>query len=128
MFCPNCHSEYREGVVRCAHCDVPLVVELEPVPEPPGPNVLPLVTVLSTADEATVLVARSLLDDAGIRYFTRNEQLQDLLGLGRVGGYNILAGPIVLQVRADDAEVVLGALREAELIQGADDDPEKQQD
>ena len=27
-FCPECHSEYREGVARCAHCEVELVAAL----------------------------------------------------------------------------------------------------
>jgi len=124
MFCPNCHGEYREGTTTCADCDVPLVAELEPVSEA---HTIPLVAVLSTADEAAILVARSLLDDAGIPYVTKNEQLQDLLGLGRIGGYNILVGPIVIQVRQDDVEAALAVLREPDLAHGADDEPEKQQ-
>ncbi|MGI5862506.1 MAG: hypothetical protein ACOX6T_10680 [Myxococcales bacterium] len=27
-FCPSCHSEYREGIERCAHCELELVAEL----------------------------------------------------------------------------------------------------
>ncbi len=27
-YCPNCHGEYRESIVSCAHCLVPLVPEL----------------------------------------------------------------------------------------------------
>lgn len=36
MFCPNCKSEYREGVTHCAECGCPLVEALlpEPAPEP----------------------------------------------------------------------------------------------
>lgn len=40
MFCPDCHDEYRAGIVRCAACQVDLVEELgdgEPAaPQPEG--------------------------------------------------------------------------------------------
>ena len=28
MFCPNCRSEFREGITRCPDCDVDLVAAL----------------------------------------------------------------------------------------------------
>lgn len=31
MICPQCETEYREGIARCADCDVALVNELAPV-------------------------------------------------------------------------------------------------
>jgi hypothetical protein len=30
MFCPQCRAEYREGVEKCGHCEVPLIAELPP--------------------------------------------------------------------------------------------------
>ncbi len=116
MFCPNCRAEYREGITTCADCGVPLVTELETSPTlKVGRKVDDLVTVLSTPDEATALVARSLLEAAGIPCFVRNDQLQDFIGLGRIGGYNIAVGPMAIQVGAEDAEAAREILREAEL-------------
>jgi len=95
---------------------VPLVAELVPLPtRTVGRNGGDLVTVLSTPDEARALVARSLLDAAGIPCYVRNDQLQDFIGLGRIGGYNIAVGPMVIQVGAADAEAASTILREAEL-------------
>jgi hypothetical protein len=48
--------------------------------------------------------ARSLLDGEGIDYTVRGENLQDLFGMGRLGGYNYVTGPAEIWVRADDAE------------------------
>ena len=36
MWCPECKNEYREGITRCADCDVDLVDEL---PEEPAENI-----------------------------------------------------------------------------------------
>jgi hypothetical protein len=62
-----------------------------------------VVTVLTTGDAALLAIAKSLLDDAGIAYRVKNEHLQHLFGGGVVGtGYNVLVGPMQLQVRRED--------------------------
>ena len=55
MICPQCHDEYRDGIVRCADCDVALVPELRDEPEHLG-NLLPL------AEEKSPELVAELLD------------------------------------------------------------------
>ena len=105
MFCPNCKAEYRQGYTVCAECQTPLVDKLpeseEQAEAEPG---LEPVTVLETGDPADLMVAKSLLEDAGIEFFPRGELVQDMFGAGRLGGFNTLAGPVEIQVRPEDAD------------------------
>ncbi|MBZ5534927.1 MAG: DUF2007 domain-containing protein [Acidobacteriia bacterium] len=64
-----------------------------------------LVTILTTEDPAILAYAKSLLEGAGIQFLVRGEGLQDLFGAGRIGtGYNLISGPIELQVEPKDEE------------------------
>ncbi len=62
-FCPSCGVEYREGFTRCSECNVALVAEPPPTPEPVGPEWAP-VAVFVTTEEAEL--ARGLLAGVGI--------------------------------------------------------------
>ncbi|MDD3927352.1 MAG: DUF2007 domain-containing protein [bacterium] len=119
MICPECKSEYNPGITVCADCGIPLVTGLPetslPEAKPPvankyidnppaGSDYEELVTVLQTGDQGLLLLAKSLLEEAGIRYFIPGEITQHLLGYGCVGiGYNPLIGRPCLKVRKSDA-------------------------
>ncbi len=102
MFCPKCGDEYRPGFTRCDDCGVDLVDRL---PENEQSEPYEMVTVLETGDQSLVVVAKSILDGAGIPCIARNERLQNLFGWGAIGaGFNAAMGPIRIQVRKEDAE------------------------
>jgi len=62
------------------------------------------VTVLETSDQGLIAIAKSLLEEADIPFFAKGEGVQDLFGGGRIGAFNIVTGPIQLQVQADEAD------------------------
>jgi hypothetical protein len=75
MICPKCGDEYREGVIECAECQLPLVPKPpETETEPPHPD---LVTVYTTGNAALIPVIESVLRDAGIQFLTKSAGLQD---------------------------------------------------
>jgi len=64
-----------------------------------------LVTVFESSDITLFALAKAELDQAGIRYITQGEGLQDLFGMGRIGtGFNFITGPPRIRVTADNAE------------------------
>ena len=62
MLCPQCETEYREGITRCADCDVALVDEIAPGFEDA------LVMLLSTANFEAVADLSDRLEKAGVPY------------------------------------------------------------
>ena len=80
MYCPNCRTEYREGITVCADCGAALVAEL-----PLKPVEMPeLVTVFETRDISLLLLAKSMLDEAGIEYVAKGELPLEQLSVGEV--------------------------------------------
>lgn len=105
MFCPECKSEYREGVTKCIDCDVPLMRELPAEePEVPPVNWEDLVPVLKSYDEAELLMVRSLLEAAGIPAYMSGEAMTDIAADHLFGSPNFAGGPAELRVPADRAE------------------------
>ena len=74
MYCPNCRTQYSEGISECSHCHVSLT-ERTPQPQPKtafDPD-LELVVVLETNDAFALAVVKGSLKDAGIPFFVLNE-------------------------------------------------------
>ena len=63
-----------------------------------------LVTVFESSDIALIAMAKGSLQDAGIQFVVQNEFTQNLFGLGQMGSYNHITGPVRIQVVAEDAE------------------------
>jgi len=68
MFCPECKSEYQEGVVICCDCNVPLVSQIDP-----KPGFVNYEEILSTNNAAAIVMIKSLFDSEGIVYYFLGE-------------------------------------------------------
>ncbi len=123
MFCPRCRVEFRPGFTKCSDCHVRLVPDLPPERKP-----IEYATVWESGNPATIAVAKSVLRSAGIEYYTMGEQLQDIIGGGRLGGFNPVTGPVRIRVRAEDeaeAGELLRGLREIPGGAGSVEAPEE---
>ena len=98
--CPECNVEYIDTAIRCSDCDVELTLGPPTPEEHPDPKIE---TVYATGDPALITVVKSLLEDAEIEYFTKGYEIQDLVGIGRLGGFNNTIGPVEFVVAAKDA-------------------------
>ena len=79
MFCPECGAEYRDEILECADCGVPLAAA---PPEEPSHEAEPSVAVLRTGDAALLPVLRSLLSSAGIPFTIQGEESSGLFPFG----------------------------------------------
>lgn len=105
MFCPKCRDEFIDGITNCTKCNVPLLKELPGKQAPLKPVYTHLVTILTTSDVALIAVAKSILDEAGIKYFVKGEMLQGVLCI-QSGGFKEVAIQVP-QIDADDARTLL---------------------
>jgi hypothetical protein len=103
MFCPQCKSEYLNGITECADCRVPLVSVLAPEPDHSTNG---YVRVLSTYNAADIAIVKSILDDAEIEYYFEGEGFN---------GVSPLIQPTVLYVLHDQEEEAREALRTVDL-------------
>ena len=108
--CPECNVEYIDTAIRCSDCDVELALG-PPIPSIPEEHPDPKIeTVYATGDPALITVVKSLLEDAEIEYFTKGYEIQDMIGIGGLGGLNYVIGPVEFVVAAKDAPTARGLL------------------
>jgi hypothetical protein len=103
MFCPKCRAEYRKGFNTCSDCNIDLVDELSPLPEPEFIN---FVEVLGTYNPADVVFLKSLLESEGIQYFFKGEHFMYM---------RPLADPVRLMVRQDQVEEAVELVKDVKL-------------
>ena len=98
MFCPDCHSEYREGITQCAECEIDLVDHL-----PLGLDDLEIVPVLRTTNQPLLAAFRSALRAAEIPHIVRGDEAASLMPLNAT-----------VVVAKDNYETARQILRDAE--------------
>lgn len=72
-----------------------------------------LVAAFVPQDPAQQALVESILQDAGIDYVVRNAGVQNLVGIGSLGGFNFATGPIEILVRRKDLEKSHGLIAAA---------------
>ncbi len=104
MYCPKCRAEFVPGVTMCEECDVALVDELPPLPEP---RYQEMVTVYRAYGPTTMPVAESILQAAKIPY---EVQMNDAGTMFGTSGFSIVVPPD----NAEDAQALLAELETGE--------------
>ena len=111
MFCPKCKAEYKEGIIHCSECDTILVASL------PEDELVEFVKIFESADPNLTVIIKSVLEDAGIKYFVPGDNMQSLLGGKFSFAFNADIGNAQFLVSEEDAETAKELLKEIEIIE-----------
>ena len=103
MFCPECKSEFIEGIDICPVCKVDLIAELPPEPEP---EFVDYSEILATYNPADIAFLKSLLESEEITYFFKGENFQHV---------RPWADPARLMVRTDQVGKVMELIKDLKL-------------
>lgn len=117
--CPFRHetndvAEYEDHVTHCTDCDAELVEEKPTFRRPADPYWDDMVAIMHVSDPALAPVIESLLEGAGIRHYVHGDNVQEFLGIGRIGaGFNVVAGQPTLFVESGRVDEAMELLRES---------------
>ncbi len=103
MICPQCNSEYKQGVFQCPECEVDLVNELSEESVSKFRDVK-TVEVFSTFNLADVALIRSILDAEHIDHYFKGESSLYMV--------KPFVGQVKLVVKKSDEEKVRELLRD----------------
>ena len=106
QYCPECRTEFREGIEKCSDCGVSLVDHLEPVDH----SHEEMVSVLDAIDTEQLLIAKTVLDGAGIENLVKDRGATAGLSFG--GAFDPTGQPSHLMVpksKLADAKALLTA-------------------
>ncbi len=103
MFCPECKSEFIQGITTCPACKVKLIDEL---PHEPEPEFVDYSELLATYNPADIAFLKSLFDSEGITYFFKGEHFMYV---------RPLADPVRLMVKTDQISKAVELLKDLKL-------------
>jgi len=107
MFCPKCKAEYREGFSRCADCDIDLVLEISPEPEP-SVEYFDFIKIITFSSRHEAELAKSLLSVNGINAVVFGDDY------GGIQPALSFSTGVQLMVKEEDVEEATGILHDAD--------------
>jgi hypothetical protein len=109
MICPECKSEYIEGIITCPDCNVPLVYHIQ---NDSVDNIRPesdhhFVCIYNPISSQEVSMIKMIMEREDIPYFIKNERLHGAVLFSILG-----PGKMALFVPEENAEKTIAILRE----------------
>ncbi len=105
MVCPNCGVPYAQTSAPVNATKTVCQICKSEVKDTENSYSCRFVTVYVPRNESEHLAAQALLESAHIDFFSKNFTVQNLFGAGQIGtGFNIVTGPIQIQVPEEDAD------------------------
>lgn len=135
MYCPDCHSEYREGFTRCSDCLVALRPGSPPEPPVDDRSRLRWGEEFGDAEPLCVLVEAAVIDaeitvnalrHRGVRAFAAGTGLEQWSEAGRIGQMAPVTGPlneIRIMVHPDDLRTAQRVIDDARSREQEPDPP-----
>ena len=111
MFCPHCGIEIDRDCTICPKCKIAFSQTSQPNYNDEQDD---FVTVFESGSPSVIVMAKSLLESADIKYIVKGENLQDLLGGRLVYDYNPVFGATEILVNEEDVEEALTILEDLE--------------
>ncbi|MBN1291761.1 MAG: DUF2007 domain-containing protein [Candidatus Latescibacteria bacterium] len=111
MFCPHCGYEIDRECSFCPKCKITFNHAIKPEYNEEHDD---YITVFESGSPAVIVMAKSLLESADIRYIVKGENVHDLFGGHAAYEFNPVFGTTEIQVDEEDVEEALTILEDLE--------------